>query len=424
MKQQIEATVKSMEEEIISLLQRLIQIPSENPPGDYEEISSFLEKELVLLGFEVQVVSVPEDIRKKANLSTSRKNVIAIMKGTGGGKNLIFNSHIDTVPTGDWEKWTYPPFSGTIVNGKIYGRGATDSKGRLTAYIMAAVALKRSGIPFKGDIVIAATCDEETGGVLGAGYVTNHELVTGDMVVVEGYSNQIVRAMAGLLQLKITSIGLPAHAGFKWKGINAVEKMAKVITGLAELQHQLEKEPSKITGMKHTTVNVGVINGGTKVNVVPGSCEIEVDFRVIPEHSLDDIENRVTSMIERLQLEDTEMNIEVERMPDFQTNPTVTEEDSPVIKELQTAIIQITGNTLPVVGMLGQSDTRWFINQGIPGINFGPGTNDNNLHGYDEFMDIADLVQTTKILTLFAGNFCRSQVDESHGSINRMEVSN
>jgi succinyl-diaminopimelate desuccinylase len=406
MNETIEKVVDSMSNDMVSLLQKLIQIPSENPPGNYEGICDFLEKELLSLGFEVQVVNVPEERTKKVNLSTARKNVIAVMKGTGGGKNLIFNAHLDTVPSGDVAQWAYPPFSGTIANGKVYGRGATDSKGRLAAYIMAAVALKRSGIPFNGDIIIAATCDEETGGSLGAGYVTDQQLLSGDMVVVEGYSNQIVRAMAGVLQLRIKSIGNPAHAAFKWKGINSVEKMAKVIIGLTTLQKQLQNELSEIDGMKYTTVNVGVINGGTKVNVVPGSCEIEVDFRVIPEHSLDDIFNRVSSMIEKLQLEDSDMNIQVERLPDFQTNPTVTEANSPLIKELQAAIQEVIGTTLPVVGMLGQSDTRWFIQNGIPGINFGPGTNNNNLHGYNEFMEIEDLVQTTKILTVLAKNFC------------------
>ncbi|PLR77031.1 hypothetical protein CU633_12495 [Bacillus sp. V3-13] len=402
----IEKVVDSMSNEIVAFLQKLIQIPSENPPGNYEEICNFLEKELDSLGFEVRVVHVPEDQTRNANLKTPRKNVIAVMKGEGGGRNLIFNSHIDTVPVGDSKHWTYPPFSGAIANGKVYGRGATDSKGRLASYVMAAVALKKSGIPLNGDIIIAATCDEETGGVLGAGYVTNHQLVMGDMVVVEGYSNHIVRAMAGVLQLRIRSTGVPAHAAFKWKGTNAVEKMAKVIQGLAELQKQLEKEPSKIDGMKYTTVNVGVIKGGTKVNVVPGSCEIEVDFRVIPEHTLDEIYNSVDTMIKNLQLEDSDMKIEIERVPDFQTDPTVTEENSPLIEELQTAIKEVAGKTLPVVGMLGQSDTRWFIQQGVPGINFGPGTNDNNLHSFDEFMDIKDLIQTTKILSVLARNFC------------------
>lgn len=400
----IEATIESMREEIVTFLQRLIQIPSENPPGVYSEICLFLEEELTRLGFEVEVVNVPEERVKEEGLTFPRKNVIAILRGTGEGRGLVFNAHLDTVPAGDHSKWTFPPFSGTIHDGRIYGRGATDSKGRLAAYIMAAVALKRSGIPFKGNITIAATCDEETGGVLGAGYVNEQGLVQGDMVIVEGYSNQIVRAMAGVLQLRIVSQGVPAHAAFKWKGVNAVEKMAKVIQGLSGLQKELEQEPSAIPGMRHTSVNVGVIQGGTKVNVVPGSCEIEVDYRIIPEHTLDQIYQRVEAMVGALKSEDPDMDIRIERIPFFQTEPTVTEENSPLITELQAAIKEVTGEVLPIVGMLGQSDTRWFTKHGIPGINFGPGTNDNHLHGYDEFMGMEDLIQTTKILTVLARN--------------------
>jgi succinyl-diaminopimelate desuccinylase len=401
--------VDELKDEEILLLQDLIQIPSENPPGNYDEICAYLDKKLTSWGFDVQVIDVPEDRTKELGLSTPRKNVIATIEGTEEGRHLLLNAHIDTVPADNHEKWTYPPFSGQIADGRIYGRGATDSKGRLAAYIMAALALKKSGIPFSGKVSIVATCDEETGGKLGAGYVTDNKFISGDMVIVEGYSNQIVRAMAGVLQLKITSIGKPAHAAFKWKGINAIEKMAKVINSLTELQRELEQEPSKINGMKYTTVNAGVINGGTKINVVPGTSEIEVDFRVIPEHSLDEIYNRVKSKIECLENEDPEMEILIERILDFETAPTITDEDSPVIEEIQKANLEVNDNRLPVVGMLGQSDTRWFIKNGITGINFGPGTNDNNLHSYDEFMDIDNLIQTTKVLAVLVRNYVGKQ---------------
>lgn len=396
--------VEQMRPEIIELLQRLIQIPSENPPGHYVEICTFLQETLTSLGFEVQVISVPDELTRAAGLSTPRKNVVATLRGTGGGRTLVFNSHLDTVPAGNPEQWDYPPFSGAIANGRIYGRGATDSKGRLTAYIMAAVALARAKVERKGDIVITATCDEETGGVLGAGYINQHGHVHGDMVIVEGYSNHIVRAMAGVLQLRIITEGVPAHAGYKWKGLNAVEKMAKVVQGLEQLQKRLEKEPSSIPGMKYTTVNVGMIQGGTKVNVVPAACEIEVDFRVIPEHSLEQIYRLVDEMLGDLEKEDPDFQFKLTRILDFQTEPTITEADSPLIAELQEAVKEVTGEPLPVVGVLAQADTRWFIKNGIPGINFGPGSSENNIHGFNECMVIEDLLQTTKILTVLANN--------------------
>lgn len=98
------------------------------------------------------------------------------------------------------------------------------------------------------------------------------------------------------------------------------------------------------------------------------------------------------------------MDIEIERIPFFETEPTLVDENSPLIEEFQKVIQDTTGSTLPVVGILGQSDLRWFMKNGIPGINFGPGSNDNNIHGYDECMSIEDLIQTTKILARVAGN--------------------
>jgi succinyl-diaminopimelate desuccinylase len=408
-------SVEGLRTEVISLLQKMIQIPSVNPPGEYTEISHFLEKQLNDYGFLVEVLDVPDRLLKEKNLLTPRKNIIATLKGNGSGPTLILNAHLDTVPEDDVSKWTYPPFSGTIRNGKIYGRGATDSKGRLAAYFGAALALKRAGITLCGDIVIAATCDEETGGELGAGYLTSTGLLKGDFALVEGYSQEIIRAMAGMTQLRITSHGKPAHSGFKWKGINAIDKMARVIHGLEKLQIELQNEPSSIEGMKYTTINVGVIKGGTKSNVVPGSCEIEVDLRIIPEHSIESIFNRIQSVVEQLQLEDPEMNIVIEKKMEAETVPTITEPNSPLIMALQDASSVVNGKELPVIGVMGQSDSRWFIQNGIPAINYGPGTPANKIHGYDECMEIEDLINTIKVIALFCTNVVGNKSTMSEG---------
>ncbi|MFT4414363.1 M20 family metallopeptidase [Fredinandcohnia humi] len=404
MKLQIELSCKELEEEIVSLLSQMIQIPSCNPPGEYEEICTFLKNKLANYGFDVSIIEVPMELVKQQGLSTPRKNVIATLKGNGTGPSLILNAHLDTVPEDNHAKWNFPPFSGAIHDGKVYGRGATDSKGRLAAYIGAALVLKQANIPLAGDIIVAATCDEETGGELGAGYVMSNGLVKGDFALVEGYSQEIIHAMAGMTQLKITSIGKPAHSGFKWNGVNAIEKMAKVIHGLEQLQLELMNEPSKINGMRYTTINVGVISGGTKSNVVPGDCEIEVDLRIIPEHSIEFIVARIESMINKLQETDPEMNIQLTKKGEAETVPTITDPEHPLIYALQQASKEINDVELPVIGVMGQSDARWFIQHGIPAINYGPGTPENRLHGFDEFMEIDDLLNTVKVLSLFCMN--------------------
>lgn len=401
MKNAIIEAVEHLENEILTLLQDMIKIPSVNPPGDYEEISNYLKRRLLEYGLSVAVIEVPQELVREKKLTTRRKNVIATLKGNGTGPSLILNAHLDTVPEDNIEKWNYPPFSGVINDGKIYGRGATDSKGRLAAYIGAVIALKKSGARLSGDLIIAATCDEETGGELGAGFLTRTGLLKGDFALVEGYSQEIIRAMAGMTQLRIVSNGKPAHAGFKWNGINAIEKMAKVISGLESLQKDLQKEPSSIHGMKYTTINVGVIKGGTKSNVVPGSCEIEVDIRIIPEQSIEEIISRINRMIQKLQEDDQEMNIFCVETNQAKTVPTIMEENHPLIATLQEASKEINGKVLPVIGVMGQSDSRWFIQNGIPAINYGPGTANNRIHGYDECMNIEDLMNTVKVISLF-----------------------
>ncbi|MBY0123565.1 M20 family metallopeptidase [Bacillus sp. S/N-304-OC-R1] len=412
MKQLILNEMKSLEIEIVSLLSQMIQIPSVNPPGDYEEICEFLYRKLTSYGLDVSVLPVPEEIVEQKGLQTKRKNIIATLKGIGSGPSLILNAHLDTVPEDDHNKWTFPPFSGMIHDGKIFGRGATDSKGRLAAYIGAALVLKRAGIPLYGDIIIAATCDEETGGELGAGYLTSNGLLKGDFALVEGYSQEIIHAMAGMTQLVIKSIGTPAHSGFKWNGINAIEKMAKVINGLEKLQAELMNEPSMINGMKYTTINVGIISGGTKSNVVPGGCEIEVDLRIIPEHSIDSIVERIENMISSLKEDDQDMNIILQKKGEAETTPTIVERNHPLIEALQEASKEINDVELPVTGVMGQSDSRWFIQNGIPAINYGPGTQANRVHGFDEFMEISNLLNTVKVISLFCINMVNKKIEK------------
>ena len=403
-KVEIGEIVEAMRKDIVTFLQNLIQIKSENPPGDYETLCRFLDGKLSEFGFTVEVLDVPHAVVAQHGLSTSRKNILASLRAVhlpDRAKRIILNSHLDTVPAGDPARWTFAPFSGQVDDGKIFGRGATDSKGRLTAYIMACVALKRCRIPINGEIIIAATCDEETGGTLGAGYLLENGLLKGDAVIVEGYSNQIINASAGVLQVRFVTLGRSAHAGVKWKGISAIEKMTKVVQALMGFQEDLSRQISSTAGMKFTTVNIGTIRGGDKLNVVPDRCEIEVDFRVIPEQSKDDIFKSAVALADRVKKDDAEIEIIVEKIPGFETEPTLVPVNHPLIEKLQHAIESVTGERLAVNGTMVQTDLRWFIKQGIPGINFGPGTIENHIHGYDEFLEVEDLIQSTKVIALY-----------------------
>lgn len=398
----LERIVSDLEPELVSFLQEMVRIPSENPPGRYREIAEYVAAKAAAWGLETEIVAVPADLVAANGLEGERLNVIARLRGEAPGATLIYNGHLDTVPAGDAAAWSHGPFSGDVEDGRIWGRGAVDSKGRLASYIVAAVALKRAGTPLRGDLVVAATCDEETGGELGAGYVVKNGHVRGDMAVVEGYSDQIIRAMAGCFNMEIITRGRSAHAGWKWKGLNAIVKMARVIDALEELGKELEAERSSVPGIRYTTMNIGTISGGTKVNVVPDYCRITVDFRVMPEHGLDEIKERVERRLRALAETDPELVYEIRDFPGIRTEPTITRPDAAIVQALAAAVRRVRGVDLPVVGVSGQSDARWFMAAGIEAVNYGPGTADNRVHAIDEFIDIDDLRVTTVILAELA----------------------
>ncbi|MEW6622445.1 MAG: ArgE/DapE family deacylase [Bacillota bacterium] len=394
--------VGKLEKELVDLACDLVKIDSQNPPGRYEEIVGYLEGKFKSWGIPAETHKVPEEFLEEQDVSYPKLNILASITGQEPGPTLIFLAHLDTVPVGKTRDWTYEPLAAQIHDGKIFGRGIVDCKGRLAAYAVAAAALKNSGMPFKGKLIVAATCDEETGGSLGAGYLVQQGLLRGEMAVVEGYSNQIIRAMCGVLEMKIIAKGKAAHAGWKWKGINAIEKMAKVIEILNELQGELLQEPSKIEGIPCTGINIGKIAGGTKSNVVPDYAEIEIDIRVMPEHTIEEISQRVHAKIKLLQEKDPEAEYIIEENKETSIPPTIIPLDSPLIASLQRAVHFVEGKNLPVLGVPIQSDARWLLDAGIQAINYGPGTPDNKVHGVNEYIEIDNLITSTKVLAAMA----------------------
>ena len=137
-------------EETIAFLQALVRVPSVNPPGDVREAIRICAEKLASEGFEVKVVGATPE----------KPNLVATLHGRAGGPRLAFNAHVDVVPIGEEAAWTYPPFGGEIHEGRVYGRGAGDDKASVTAQIMAAIALARSGVPFEGALIVTEVADE------------------------------------------------------------------------------------------------------------------------------------------------------------------------------------------------------------------------------------------------------------------------
>ena len=229
--------LNGIEQEITSFLSDLIRINTTNPPGNETAAANFIAQYLAKEGFKTEVIeSAP-----------GRGSVVTRLKGSGEKPNLLLLSHIDVVAANPAE-WTVDPFAGVVKDGYVYGRGAYDMKGMTAVEVLTLLLLKRNNVPVKGDVVLAATADEEKGGEEGAGYLLrNHrEKVWCPYVLNEGGGLAIPQkngnvypvqtAEKGILWFKIRAKGTPGHGSTPNMADNAIVRMNKVITKLEEYQ--------------------------------------------------------------------------------------------------------------------------------------------------------------------------------------------
>lgn len=276
--------------EAVNLLRKMLQIKTINPPGNEKDLAELIAKELNSFGMEAEVV----------DLGNNRGNVIGRLRGTGERKALLFNGHLDTVPPGDVE-WDYGPYSGHIQDGKIYGRGSSDMKGGLAAMIMAAKAVKKSGLELKGDLIFCGTAGEEADSIGAFDFLNKGGLKDIEAIIIgEPSSCGINISEKGALWLEITTFGKTAHGAFPDRGINAITCMNALINEF--LNYKFKFSENELLG--RPTINIATIQGGVKTNVVPDKCVITIDIRTVPgmEHSeiIKDFEGIIAKLQERI----------------------------------------------------------------------------------------------------------------------------
>ncbi|TFG01580.1 MAG: M20 family peptidase, partial [Promethearchaeota archaeon] len=300
--------IDAMREDIIKFHQEIIRIPSENPPAKYKEISKFVEAKFKEIGL---------------NTSTKRKNVIGTY-GNSEGPSLILYGHMDTVPI--YDGWTKDPFGGEIIDGKIYGRGACDDKSCVTAEIFATKALLDCGIDLPGKLTVVSVIDEESGGFNGARFLLDRKYITGNACLLgDGRGGYPAAYTGGFALVTIQIAGKKAHAlSFpdipkyrnEFSGINAIQKMVKILdflTGLQEEYLQIETKYPNFPGhpSKVTTISLAKIDGGNKLSSVPDNCILYFTINTIPEQDIGTIKNRILEYIDELKKKDPTLEIKV-----------------------------------------------------------------------------------------------------------------
>jgi acetylornithine deacetylase/succinyl-diaminopimelate desuccinylase-like protein len=260
---------KAVAKSLVAILSDLIAIPSPYPPGESVDICRYAAARLKKAGYKVQVLA-----RKKGV-----DNVVAKMGK--GSPRIVFNAHVDTVGVGDRENWKTDPFKAVVKNGHVFGLGAGNCKGSMAVQLWLAEEIARRGGPVKGEVCFTFVADEENLGPEGMSFLRDKGHVKPDALILGAQTeNQMIVSERGVFWARITTKGKAAHAGNPGAGDNAIARMTRLLaaidTGLAP---RIDK---RVDGPMRSTMNVGMIRGGHNTNVVPASCMVEIDRRLLP----------------------------------------------------------------------------------------------------------------------------------------------
>jgi succinyl-diaminopimelate desuccinylase len=258
----------------VALAQDLIRFPSLNPPGQEKDCAAFIAALLRRWGFSVT----------SHDFAPDRPTLVAHLAGTSDEKPLCFTGHIDVVPLGAAE-WTHPPFGGVVEDGRLYGRGASDMKAGVAAFLAAACNLVADGHRFHRGITLVITAGEETG-CEGAFHVARAGVLgpSALLVVAEPTENEPVFAHKGSLRVAVTARGRTAHSSMPEEGVNAVEAAVGWIAALRD--HAI---PGAHPLLGRATACVTTIRGGENINSVPDLAEFTIDLRTLPDQDHDGI---------------------------------------------------------------------------------------------------------------------------------------
>ncbi|MFN2526188.1 MAG: M20 family metallopeptidase [Actinomycetota bacterium] len=360
-------------ERVVELLRTLVQIPSENPPGNEAEVARTVRRFCEQAGLEVSAHEAEAD----------RPNLIARWR-EGDGPTVAFCTHLDVVPAGDPSSWKHPPFAAQIEERRLHGRGASDAKGPLAAALEAVTALRSAKVDLAGTLELELVSDEETMGFKGAGYLIEQELVRPDFAIVgEPTSLRVVHAQRGAHWFQITTRGRSAHGSAPERGASAIRHMAEIIVRLEEtlpnVSHRVLGGPS---------INVGTISGGSKVNMVPERCTIEVDRRSIPGESAEGVSASIDAAIDLARETFPDLDATVELA--LSAQPFEVAEDSRIVREVTRAAADVAGGKSELMGFRGASDARFLAEAGAEVVVCGPGQIEL-AHTSDESIDLGEL---------------------------------
>jgi acetylornithine deacetylase/succinyl-diaminopimelate desuccinylase-like protein len=440
---------ESITAEAVEHLQALIRFDTTNPPGNERQAADYLAHILSQEGYEPTVLES----------RPGRANLIARYRGSGEAPPLLLLSHLDVVPA-EPEHWQHPPFSGKLVDGSVWGRGALDMKSITAMQLMTMLLLQRGKVGLKRDVILAATADEEAGGVYGAKFLVDHHLdkiqaghalseLGGFPVRLAGkrfYLCQV--AEKGSCAVKMRARGTPGHGSVPIHD-NAIVKLARAVTAVSRhplpvhptrpllemvealarslgglyglglrllpnpligpaLLHLFVRDPEQAAffrALLRNTATPTVVQAGSRVNVIPGSAEVELDVRILPGHSIENVLDELRVVV------GSEVELEVAHV----SHGVATTSDTPLFDVMERGLLRHDPGAAVVPAMLtGATDARHLARAGIPCYGFSPMRLPpdmsflSSMHGHDERIPVSALAFGVQVLYEVVTEFCQT----------------
>lgn len=375
-------------DELEQTLSDLVAIDSVNPDliagtAGETEIAHYIAHWLEIAGLEVQLI---EPI-------SGRPNVVAIARGTGEGKTLLLNGHMDTVGAGGMPD----PHKPTIKDNRLYGRGAYDMKGGLAACMVAIASAQKEHL--RGDVIFTAVVDEEFAS-LGTQQLATHFHADG-AIVAEFTELQLILAHKGFAWFEVETQGRAAHGSRPDLGIDAIVKMGKVLVELDKLDLALRSYPTHPL-LGSGSVHASLISGGKELSTYPDRCLLTIERRTLPRETPSQVEGEVQAIIDEIQSQDASFRAVVRR--GINRSPLETSKEAGIVKAVQAAARKILNHPLTIAGVPFWTDAALLSGVGIPSVLLGP--SGSGAHADEEWVDLASVRTCADIYLAVARVFC------------------
>ena len=393
---QLDAWVNQHFDEEVRFLQALVRVPTDTPPGNHAPHAERTAELLHAMGLEAEKYPVPPEMAQAAGLQSVTN--LLVRRRFGPGRAVLLNAHGDVVPPG--EGWTHDPYGAEIVDGKLYGRAAAVSKCDFATYTFALRALEAIAKPTQGSVELLFTYDEEFGGELGPALLLNNGTIKPDLMVAAGFSYHVITAHNGCLQLEVTVHGKMAHAAIPDSGVDALQAAVQLLTALFAQNAVLKHVRSEVVGITHPYLNVGMIEGGTNTNVVPGRVSFKLDRRMIPEEDPAQVEADLRTLIAQTAAQCPGISVDVKRILLARAMRPLPG-NGPLVQALQNHAQAVFGVSVPAMGTPLYTDVRLFSEAGIPGVIYGAGPRtvlESNAKRADEHIVLEDLRRATQVM--------------------------